>query len=92
VTIVANQDGGAHVDAALDERYNRLVNENLSGWISNGPEGESPLLHIEKIHLRHIGFECLHSVREAWNKRLGNRLCECGSGRKFRYCHGKGAA
>lgn len=89
VSIVANQDGGAHVDPEIDERYSRLVNKNLAGWFTGGPEGESPLLHIAKAHLRHIGFEFSNSVGEAWQRRMGNRLCECGSGRKYRYCHGK---
>lgn len=89
VSIVANQDGGAHVDPELDERYNRLANENLAGWFSGSTEGETPLLHIEKTYLRHIGFEFSNSVGDAWAQRLGNRLCECGSGRKYRYCHGK---
>jgi len=92
VTIVANQDGGAHVDPELDERYHKLAHENLAGWIASGPEGDSPLLHIEKMHLRQIGFETLKSLEAAWLKRLGNRLCDCGSGRKHRYCCGKGAA
>ncbi|GER00445.1 hypothetical protein JCM17845_10680 [Iodidimonas gelatinilytica] len=91
VTIVANQDGGAHVDPRLDERFDKLANENLAGWISDTPDGEKPLQHIEKMHLRQIGFECLQSIEVAWKKRLGNRPCLCSSGRKFRYCCGKHA-
>lgn len=89
VSIVANQDGGAHVDPDLDERYSKLVNDNLAGWMVSTADGESPMLHIEKTYLRHIGFELLCSISDAWEKRMGNRLCECGSGRKYRYCHGK---
>jgi uncharacterized protein YchJ len=89
ILIVANQDGGAHVDPEIDERYEKLANNKLVGWIAVGPNGEHPIRHIEKVHLRQIGFEFLQSVSEAWSRRRGNRICECGSGRKHRYCCGR---
>lgn len=89
VLIVANQDGGAHVDPAIDKRYNKLANENLAGWVAADSRGESPMLHMEKMHLRHIAFECIEYVERSWQARQGNKICTCGSGRKYRYCCGR---
>ena len=89
VLTVADQMGGAHADPAIDANYHRLTNENSIGWISQGPEGEKPLEHIEKVYLRHISWEALASIETAWSRILGNRKCGCGTGRKHRYCCGK---
>jgi hypothetical protein len=89
VLAVANQDGGAHVDPEIDEAYHRLANEHSIGFVSIGPDGEKPLEHIEKVYLRQITWELVRSLEKAWGKVVGNRPCHCGSGRKFRYCHGK---
>jgi hypothetical protein len=82
-------NGGAHVDPKIDEAYHRLTNENSIGWIKRGPDGESPLEHIEKVYIRQIAWEAQTSIDAAWKKVLGNRLCDCGSLRKKRYCCGK---
>ena len=86
ITIIANQDGGAHVDAALDEPYHRLANENSIGAIEVGPSGEKPILHIEKVYVRQIVWEVLSSIEPEWKKVLGRRPCSCGSRRKTKYC------
>lgn len=88
VLVVANQDGGGHVDPEIDEAYHRLANENSIGWIHVGPDGEKPLEHIEKVYVRHISWELVVSLDRAWAKIVGDRFCICGSGRKNRYCHG----
>lgn len=90
ITTVANQDGGAHVDPEIDEAYHRLANEHSIGMISGGPGGEKPLEHIEKIYVRQIAWELIESLERAWKTVVGNRPRHCGSGRKYRYCHGKG--
>lgn len=89
VTVVANQDGGAHVDSELDDNYYRLSRENSLAWVHTSPEGEKPMQQIERCYLRHIAWEGLTSIETAWCRFLGNRLCECGSGRKSRYCCSK---
>lgn len=85
VLMVANKQG-SHIDSEVDEKYHRLVRENSSGWIYLGPEGEAPILDLEKVYIRHIAFEALLSLERKWNVVLGNRGCNCGSGRKARYC------
>ncbi len=92
VMSVADQDGGAHVDGKINEAYHRLSKEHSIGFIQSGPNGEKPLEHIEKVYLRHISWEALQSIESGWSKKLGNRPCSCGSGRKTRYCHMKRAA
>ena len=89
VLVVANQDGGGHVDPEIDEAYHRLANENSIGFIQVGPEGEKPVEHIEKVYVRHIAWELAGTLDRAWAEILGNRLCACESGKMHRYCHGK---
>lgn len=85
----ANQAGGAHVDPELDEEFHKIAKENEAGWMSRFGEVEKPMVDLEKAYVRHIGFEALTTLQPEWERILGNRQCECGSGRKFRYCHGK---
>lgn len=85
VTIVANQDGGAHVDPEIDARYHRLINENSIGFYSDEHQ-KFPIVGIERVYLRHIAYEALLTLEPLYIKLLGNRACLCGSGRKARYC------
>ncbi len=89
IRFVVDQDGGAHVDPKVDEAYHRLANEHSIGLVQVGPDGEAPIEHIEKVYVHHIAWEVLVSIEPAWKKVLGNRPCNCGSGRKERYCCGK---
>lgn len=86
----ANQAGGAHVDPQLDEEFHKIAKANEAGWVSNYGGVEKPLMDLEKACVRQIGFEVLSSLEPEWTKIRGNRLCECNSGKKYRYCHGKG--
>lgn len=88
ILIAANQDGGAHVDKEIDERYLHLVDEG-PGLVLNTAQGAIPFEDLEKICVRHIAFEVIESIRPAVVSRVGNRGCACGSGRKHRYCCGK---
>jgi hypothetical protein len=102
VLAVANQDGGSHVDPQIDEAYHRLKNESSLGFrtidTTNGrPDTfeESdlrPVADVEKAYIRHIAWEAQTSVEAAWHRVKGKRACICGSGRKARYCHGKGVS
>lgn len=86
VTVVADQDGGSHVDPQIEEAYFRLAHEASIGWMQSGPEGDSPMVHLERAYIRHIAYEVHMSVGIAWKRLVGNRGCSCGSGRKARYC------
>ncbi|MCI1142562.1 hypothetical protein MOP88_10075 [Sphingomonas sp. WKB10] len=88
VLTVANQDGGAHVDPEIDQRYARLV-EIGTGLLAGVPPHGIKVEDLEKVSLRHIAFELIKSIQPEIAKRLGNRGCSCGSGRKHRYCCGK---
>ncbi|MGH7966312.1 MAG: SEC-C metal-binding domain-containing protein [Candidatus Binatia bacterium] len=64
VLAVANQDGGAHVDPALDEPYVKLSRENSLGWQAVGPAGERPMENPVPASIRQIAHELLRSLRE----------------------------
>ena len=95
---VANQDGGAHIDPALNETYARLSRENSMAWMASGPSGARP---VERVHLpavRQVAFEVETSLKKGLRS-LGlnatqlstpgrNDPCYCGSGRKYKRCHG----
>lgn len=56
---VAQQDGGAHVDPALDGRYAELSRLNAMRWMANTGNGPKPMPHIELMCVRHIAHELL---------------------------------
>lgn len=86
---VADQAGGAHVDPELDEVFHKIAKENEAGWMMSRNGQEYPFEGIERAYLRQIGYEVLETLEPEWGKILGNRGCDCGSGRKRRYCCGK---
>lgn len=88
VLAVSNKDGGAHVDPKIDEQYAHFVKSG-TGLVASTPQGELQLDDLEKVSVRHIAFEAIASIQTAFTKRLGNKGCSCGSGRKHRYCCGK---
>jgi hypothetical protein len=86
---VADSAGGAHVDPSIDADYHSVAHENAVGWAAFSGEQRIELEGIERAYVRHIGFEVLKTLDAAWAVLLGNRGCDCGSGRKRRYCCGK---
>lgn len=64
-----NQDGGAHVDPKLDERYAKLSRENTLGWtlIESGKEAK-PFTHPERASIRQIAHEALKSFKPGYQK------------------------
>ncbi len=91
IITIANQDGGAHVDPNLDEKYHKLANLNSLGWeaftINNeGNESYDELAGAIPANVSHSAWEALTSIENKWFQTLGNRGCSCGSGRKGRYC------
>jgi hypothetical protein len=121
VLTAANQDGGAHVDPALDAVYADLSKENSLGWIATDKkhegfflgriptdkQGDRLIAGPEKAAIRQIVHEALKSLKPGYAKMpqhdaemiIGgpvlvtqrptrNGPCPCGSGRKFKHCHG----
>ena len=112
---VADKDGGAHVDPALDEKYANLSRRNSLAWRFSGPKGDFPLGGPEKATIRQIAHEVLKSINPSMPNvkpnikgtlfldatavvedklpkltKVGrNALCPCGSGKKYKHCHGK---
>ncbi len=129
VLTAANQDGGAHVDTALDEIYARLSKDNSMGWVYTDGRGASPLPGPERAAIRQIAHELLKTLKPGYKKKIEhpvqmliggmaikggdaavgpfvsmlpestvsttnlkiarNERCPCGSGSKYKHCHGK---
>lgn len=134
ILIAANQDGGAHVDPALNETYARLQKENTMGAVITDSAGTRPMGGPVLAAIRQIAHELLKSIksdysaqpkhqtdiifggvtlisepteksvvnktkdefhftskrptRNSANKIGRNEKCYCGSGLKFKKCHG----
>jgi hypothetical protein len=122
VLTAANQDGGAHVDPALDETYYKLSRENALGSITVDlvTGVVRPVEGPERAAIRQIAHEVLKTLRPDYAKvpthnarfviggmsaqftltpatptpaathRVGrNNPCPCGSGKKYKDCHGR---
>lgn len=122
IRAVANQDGGAHVDPKIEEKYKKLARENSLGWVTVTNEKTwNNLKGSELAAIRQIGHEILRTflpdypfkkmvtsgdgiviggegilitTKEAENKTIvpkvgRNDKCPCGSGLKYKKCHGK---
>ena len=117
VLAVANQDGGAHVDPELSDRYARLSRHNSLGWVSTNPN-VPPTPNPERAAIRQIAHEVLKTLVPGYGKTLEkpscelivgsvmafdsptvpplqrsdrfgrNEQCPCGSGKKYKKCHG----
>ncbi len=126
---IANQDGGAHVDPSLDEKYAALSRQNTMGWVKTDGVNETPLEGPEKAAIRQIAHEVLKTLIPGYakkgpkspnggiifggegifinstiedvkrksrvtayrsnQKKVGrNERCPCGSGKKYKECHG----
>ena len=132
VLSLADQDGGAHVDASLNDWYFALTHENSMGWTVTIGTISHPLGPPHLASVRQITHEVLKSLDQTYAKKnpprndvllfsagaavtnggppriqppfLGPRVvvpasviprvgrndpCFCGSGKKFKRCHGK---
>lgn len=126
VLSVADQDGGAHVDPALNEAYARLSRHNSLGWVHSDGRSEYPIRPPERAAVRQIAHELICALDGDYRKtqttpaegffggamvfddvpaewlqqpsamatpvlRVGrNDPCPCGSGKKYKKCHGTG--
>lgn len=68
VLIMAEQDGGAHVDPTLDARYNELSRRNASGWIAQDSRGTRPMDGPERAAVRQIAHELLKKLIPGYTK------------------------
>lgn len=69
VTFVANQDGGAHVDPKLDQRYAILKHNDGLDWVFTSPGGtEERMVGAIDATLRQIGHEVLRTVIPNYRK------------------------
>jgi hypothetical protein len=59
VLCVADQDGGAHVDPALDESYARLSRDRGMGWTHTGTQGTRTIRPGDRATVRQIAHEVL---------------------------------
>jgi uncharacterized protein YchJ len=94
VLTAANQDGGAHIDCALDEVYHALSRQNSLRWFFTDGERQIEPGGPEKAAIRQIAHETLKSLHPAYTRfsvqKIGrNKTCPCGSGFKYKHCHGK---
>jgi SEC-C motif len=133
---VADQDGGAHVDPALNEIYAKLSREKGMGWIYESSNGSYLIRQPELAAVRQIAHEVIKTFDTSYSKhsnmpegsivfaggslrestpdeiainqrqkmqppvtpgtvrrqgpKIGrNDTCPCGSGIKFKKCHGR---
>jgi hypothetical protein len=68
VLAVANQDGGAHVDPALDRKYADLSRGNSLGWNFTDGSREEAMGGPEKAALRQICHEVLKTLLPGYEK------------------------
>lgn len=69
VLAVANQDGGAHVDPALNETYARLSRHNSLGWVFSTPTQALPIPKAERAAVRQITHEVLKTLLPEYSKK-----------------------
>ncbi len=63
IQIIANKDGGAHVDSELPDDYVGLKEENTINWEMVTPNGVSPLANdVVYASLRQMAYEVLVSL------------------------------
>ena len=69
VLIAANQDGGAHVDPALDDRYDRLSKRNAMGLIAIEKGQARAMEGPERAAIRQMAHEVLKTLKPGYEKK-----------------------
>lgn len=64
VLVVANQDGGSHVDPALDAAYHALSRGQSIGWMAQTPMGPQPIGDPTLPSLRQIAYEVIETLAQ----------------------------
>lgn len=64
IQLLANMDGGAHVDAEISDDYSGLKSQDLTGWTFHGADGTSKPLNNDPVYasMRQMTFEVLQSL------------------------------
>jgi len=66
ILIVANQDGGAHIDSELNDVYARLSRENSLGWFAGGGTATYPVRGAASAAIRQIAHELLRTFKSEY--------------------------
>ena len=74
ITVAANQDGGAHVDPALDATYHALSKRNSMGWRYSDGEVSTPIPFPERASIRQIAHEVLGTLHVGYKKRVEHQV------------------
>lgn len=96
---LADMDGGAHVDARLEDAYADLTRRNVLGWAYSDDNGNRPFEgNAAKASVRQITYELLSTLKGQLSPEGDllsteptgrNSPCTCGSGRKYKRCCGR---
>lgn len=63
VLTLANQEGGAHVDSSLNDRYDALARRNATGWdVTNSTSQTFVNGNVVGVSVRQIAFEVLETL------------------------------
>ncbi|MDH5596502.1 MAG: SEC-C domain-containing protein [Candidatus Peregrinibacteria bacterium] len=62
IITAANQDGGAHVDPNIEEKYAKLSKDNSMGWTVQKNGKTKAITGIEKVAIRQITHEVLKTL------------------------------
>jgi len=118
ILISSNQDGGAHVDPALNGIYSKLSKDEYVGLIYQEGDSKIKIPQAAGSAIRQIAHEVLKTLFPDYEKlpkvkaymfistgtfvlgdkstpipifkKVGrNEPCPCGSGKKYKKCHGK---
>jgi hypothetical protein len=69
ILIAANQDGGAHVDPALDDTYAKLSKENSLDLVAVENGKARPMDGPERAAIRQIAHETLKTLKPGYGKK-----------------------
>lgn len=64
IQLLANMDGGAHVDAEISDNYAGLKEDSLTGWVFHSTDGSERGMDNDPVYasMRQMTFEVLQSL------------------------------
>lgn len=64
IQLLANMDGGAHVDAEIEDDYAGLKEDSLTGWVFHAADGSRRGMNNDPVYasMRQMTFEVLQSL------------------------------
>jgi hypothetical protein len=87
ILLVADKDGGAHIDEKLPDDYAKITRGNALGWIFTRNGQKLFQGNPFPACIRQIAGEVLNSLEDEFFGALGrNDKCYCGSGKKYKNC------